>query len=295
MRKLRIAISALLFFVGLMSCKKEVSDEKNPFDVEQNTEGGEVELELSTIQGLHQNVFAVRCANPTCHDGSFEPDFRTVQSTYSSLVYHPVTKNDDGESFTYRVQPGDADASWLNHRVTTSDEVLGRMPLYANPLTDEEIAAIRKWINDGAKDIDGNLPDLPNLPPAVLGYQIQDSQGGRVDTTRVDGWASAAILDPNTAYTMYFYVTDDNTATADLKNQKIEFSYDRDNWTPFYQINPVKIWDNITTAGFNTSTFPSDSTVYFRYYVEDEKGADTQMPENGSPFWYKENFSIIVQ
>lgn len=294
MKKLKTII-ALASVLLVANCTKEYSDSENPFDTSSVSDSSEVSLKLSTIEGLHQNVFAVRCANPTCHDGSFEPDFRTVQSTYSSLVYHPVTKNDDGENYTYRVYPGKEEESWLVHRVTTSDEVLGRMPLYATPLSNEEVTAIKKWINDGARDASGNLPDLPNLQPTVHGYQIQDGNGIQVDTNRLDGWASPAILATSTAYTIYFYITDDNTSTDDLQNQKIEFSYDRDNWTPFHQVTPVKVWDNITSASFNTSSFQSNTQVFFRYYVEDEKGAGTEMPEDGTPYWYKENFSILVQ
>ncbi|MBK7268515.1 MAG: hypothetical protein IPI07_03030, partial [Flavobacteriales bacterium] len=29
-----------------------------------------------------------------CHDGTFEPEFRTIASAYNSLVYHPVIAND---------------------------------------------------------------------------------------------------------------------------------------------------------------------------------------------------------
>lgn len=288
-------IVVILALLGLIiACTKEVSDSANPFDVKEPVDTTTVDLTPGTIQALHKNVFIVKCANPTCHDGSFEPDFRTVQSTYSSLVYQPVTKNDDAGSYTYRVHPGKADESWLMRRLT-ADEVLGRMPLYANPLSTQEIDEIKYWINQGAKDMEGNLPDLPNLQPTVHGYQIQDTAGVQVDTNKVNGWASATILAPSTDYLMYFYVTDDNTATDDLKNQKVEFSYDRDQWSPFFQITPVKVWDKVTLASFNTSSFQPNTTVFFRYYVEDEQGAGTEMPEDRSDFWFKENYSIIVQ
>jgi len=291
MKKVIITLAML----GLIAaCTKEVSDSNNPFDVDDPVDTTTVKLTPGTIQSLHKNVFVVKCANPTCHDGSFEPDFRTVQSTYSSLVYQPVTKNDDNGSYTYRVHPGKADESWLMRRLT-ADEVLGRMPLYANPLSTQEIDEIKYWINQGAKDMEGNPPDLPNLQPTVHGYQIQDTAEVRIDTNKVNGWASATILSPSTEYAMYFYIEDDNTATADLKNQKIEFSYDRDQWSPFYQITPVKIWDKVTRASFNTASFQQNTNVYFRYYVEDEQGAGTEMPEDGSEFWFKENYSIIVQ
>lgn len=284
-----------IFLTSVMACEHKIDESKNPYDVSEESDTSSVKLKDATIEGLHQNVFSVKCANPTCHDGSFEPDFRTVQSTYSSLVYHPVTKNDDQGSFTYRVVPGNADSSWIVRRVSTDDEVLGRMPLYAESLKASEIEALRLWINNGAKDVQGNAPDLPNEQPTVHGYQIQDLQQNRVDTFRVNGWGSAAILQANTAYDYYFYITDDNTLTENLQNQKIEFSYDRDNWTPFHQITPTKLWTEVTKATFNTSAFQMNTTVYLRYFVEDDQGAATESPEDISPYWLKDYYSIIVQ
>lgn len=295
MMKLRNIASLAILVAMSIACETKQDESENPFDLIQEVDTSKVKLEDATIEGLHQNVFSVRCANPTCHDGSFEPDFRTLQSTYSSLVYHPVTKNDDEGSFTYRVFPGKADESWIVRRVSTNDEVLGRMPLYAEPLAANEIEALRLWINNGARDVQGNLPDLPNEQPTVNGYQIMDLQQNRVDTNRVNGWGSAAILQANTSYDFYFYITDDNTATENLKNQKIEFSYDRDNWTPFHQITPSKLWTDITKASFSTASFQLNTTVYLRYFVEDDQGAATETPEDGSPFWLKDYYSIIVQ
>lgn len=294
MRKFILMMTAVL--VMALACTKEVTNETpNPFEDQTEQDTSTTRLDLSTIQGLHQNVFAVRCANPTCHDGSFEPDFRTVQSTYSSLVYHPVTKNDPDDPYAYRVYPGKADKSWLFHRVTTEDEKLGRMPLYANPLPQKQIDAIKKWINDGAKDASGNPPSFPNLPPTVYGYQTFDVNDERVDTNRVNGWASPMTLSHNTTYTMAFYVEDDTSATADLKNHKLEFSLDRDNFTPFAQLGATMLWDNVMIVSLNTSQFSSNTVIYFRYYLEDEQGASTQMPNDQSQFYWKDNFSLIVQ
>ncbi len=288
----------LLIVLGLLALGCEKTIDQNPGNPYLNQSGEDtsgISLGLKSIEGLHQNVFAVRCANPTCHDGSFEPDFRTVQSTYSSLVYHPVTKNDAQGSYEYRVHPGKASRSWIIHRLSTDDEILGRMPLYAQPLKEEEIQAIRDWINDGARDMFGQPASLPNLPPVVHGYQVHDSSGLRADTNRVGNWATAMKLAANASYLFYFQVSDDTTATADLQNQKIEFSLYRDNFQPFASVTPAMIWNEITVATVNTDIFSKGKTVYFRYYVEDEEGEATQFPSDESEFWYKENFSFIVQ
>lgn len=291
--KFLVASVFLLFLQA--ACKKVDNNPENPFANQGTGNTDTVSADMESIAWLHQNVFAVRCANPACHDGTFEPDFRTMQSTYSSLVYHKVTKNDPQGSYDYRVVPGDADASWLYNRVTTDDQVLGRMPLYAEPLSDDEVMAIRGWINKGAPDAQGDLPQYPNLPPQVNGYQVFDSANTRVDTTRLNGWPSPMLLEPNTTYTIAFYIADDTTATADLQNQKIEFSLDRDNFSPFASITPVKLYENVTVASLNTANFNSGQQIFFRYYVEDDQGASTQFPADVSEFWWKENYSLMVQ
>ena len=291
----KYAVVAGLILVIHAGCKKIDNNPENPFANQNPDITDTASADMESIEWIHQNVFAVRCANPACHDGSFEPDFRTMQSSYSSLVFHEVTKNDPQESFEYRVVPGDADASWLYNRITTNDQVLGRMPLYANPLSKSEIATIRGWINKGAPDAQGDLPQYPNLPPQVNGYQVFDTGNVRVDTTRLNGWSSPMLLDANNTYTIAFYVEDDSTATADLQNQKIQFSMDRDNFTPFTSITPVKLYENVTIATLNTGVFTPGQQIFFRYYVEDHLGASTQMPSDASEFWWKENFSLMIQ
>ena len=59
----------------------------------------------------HKNILEPKCANPACHDGTFEPDFRTIEGSYNTLVYHPVTKNDEDLTYEHRVVPGDIRAS----------------------------------------------------------------------------------------------------------------------------------------------------------------------------------------
>ena len=78
-----------LFFT---SCKDEFV---NPFD----SEDGEIievadtlSVDPNTIAGIHANIFSKTCANSGCHDGTFEPDFRTIESSYNTLVNHPIIK-----------------------------------------------------------------------------------------------------------------------------------------------------------------------------------------------------------
>lgn len=51
----------------------------------------------------------------------------------------------------YRVTPGDAESSYLVHKIEGREGIEGRqMPIGGEPLTSEQIAAIRRWIDEGA-------------------------------------------------------------------------------------------------------------------------------------------------
>src|SRR5690606_21384986 len=119
--------------------KEKENLESNPFEVINEGMGeGDDTLNPTSFAGLHKKIFSTKCAMPLCHDGTFEPDFRTIESAYNTLVYHPVVKNNVNNDFTYRVVPHDPDNSWLMERLITDDPGLGRMPIYAEPLSQTE-------------------------------------------------------------------------------------------------------------------------------------------------------------
>lgn len=240
----------------------------------------------SSIVGLHAYIFSKSCAVPGCHDGSFEPDFRTVQSSYSTLVFHPVVKNNAQNSYEVRVKPFDTDASWLFNRVTTDDQILGRMPLYDNPLTSGQIQSIKNWIGAGAPDMFGQVSALPNTQPQFEGVAAFLDFSGfevRVDTIRDGDFAPFGVL-RNRNLTMWFAVQDDSTALQDLANSTVYFSAD-----PFDFANATT--ENMTYSStakvvpdffgpgregrfhwnltVNTGSFPANALTYFRYSVED--------------------------
>lgn len=128
---------------------------------------------------LHAKIFRPTCSNSGCHDGTFEPDFRTIASSYNSLVYQPVIANNQANSFEYRVIPGDHLSSWLHERLTVDVvNTSGMMPLVVDTATTDWIVQkslyiqkIRDWIDAGAPDMYGNLPvsNVPNPAPLVYG------------------------------------------------------------------------------------------------------------------------------
>ena len=185
----RIYILTIVSLLVAVSCKKEVVRNEpdlpfNPFDTLTFSEEvlETIEIDSSSFLGLHTYILKPTCAVPGCHDGNFEPDFRTIQSSYNTLLYAPVVKNDLAGTFTYRVVPGDTALSWLHERITTDDEILGRMPLY-DTLYQHELAKITQWILDGAPDVMGISPILPNYQPVTYGFLAyeNDTSGIRLD------------------------------------------------------------------------------------------------------------------
>src|SRR3954467_11055995 len=81
-----------------------------------------------------------------------------------------------GESGSAAVVPGKPDDSYLLDQITPDDKGAAAMPLEKPPLAKNDIAAIRKWIEEGAKDdtppdtmppIDTQHPPIYNGPPVV--------------------------------------------------------------------------------------------------------------------------------
>ena len=99
MKKIGLYILFLAFTaVTINACKDKEEDPvppENPYNKVNygDTTAAANNVDPNTIVGLHKNIFSVKCANPSCHDGTFEPDFRTIQSSYNSLVWNTVIKN----------------------------------------------------------------------------------------------------------------------------------------------------------------------------------------------------------
>jgi len=110
------------------------------------------------LPGLQDRLFKPTCANSGCHDGAFEPDFRTLGSTHATLVNQAVIKNDSAFTYTVRVAPGSVKESQLVARLTEDiDGNSGIMPLVIEPNSrypeqrDTLIDFVRRWIAEGAQ------------------------------------------------------------------------------------------------------------------------------------------------
>lgn len=318
MRKLKyIAIGLAFAGVLFYSCKKEEEVEpENPYDKVEYpvVDSSEVDtLDKNSLASIHQDIFQPKCATPGCHDGAFEPNFTTAMSSFSSLVYHEVIKNNADEDFTYRVVPGNTELSVLHERITnccfvnTND----RMPQdnIGEPLPQEDIDRIAAWIEAGAKDVSGNSPTEPNEQPSFsYPYCIVDEGFPAVwetraishDTNRVEMIAyGSMIADTNMALVLVTDLSDDKNAIVDLTGGTLKFSYDQDDFSnPILQVSStyLAVEDGIQYNSFSTATFEQDSIVYLRYYISDgDHPEPAEYPVNSSPSYVKSMWSIIVQ
>ena len=299
---------ALALMVLVYSCKKETPRPANPYDNINRTDttGNKILLDTMTISYVHQKVLATRCALNGCHDGHFEPDYRTPQSSYATLVYAPIVKNDTGNHYKYRIIPYDTLKSVMYLRITnccfvnTND----RMPQdnIGVPLPDSSISIVRNWIMHGAKDMFGNVARRPNEPPVVQGFfALSSNYQVAYSNNRIDSVYYYPFILPASAASFYivFSVTDDSTPVANLKVNKVKFSrksYDFSNATTaqatYLNSNGSEYWlANVPTAQFT----PGD-TIFVRYDVNDgQHPTDVEFPNATLPYVYSTYYSFIRQ
>jgi hypothetical protein len=300
---LLLFISLFLFALAdifLNGCKKDPIVADNPYDsVNYNKDSvSQPDPDPNSITGLHKNIFITRCALPGCHDGTFEPDYRTVQSSYSTLVYQPVNKFtvDSVSYFKYRVLPYDTINSFLHERLTTHTS--DYMPSNGTRLKEEDIQHINAWIMNGARDQFGSIPSKPDNPPMITAFFAADSAIHQIDTNRLGGVLyNPFIVKPNMTVLVVPVVSDDQDTLPSLQQNQLKLSLDKDDFSSAVVINATyvplyKVW----MASFKTTAYPSGTTVYMRYYVKDHAhSTPTEFPRNDSPFYYKTYAAFYVQ
>ena len=334
MKKIIFTFSVLSLL--LYSCKDNNTPEPadlpfNPFDTLTYPlpEIETIPVDSNGFLGLHHYIFSESCNRPGCHDGTFEPDFRTVESSYNSLVFHPIVKNysianDGREPLPYRVTPFEPEQSMLFKRITEHFlPNFERMPSSGNPLSQDQIGLILNWINDGAKDIFGNTPTLSSTQPACYGVvaYLPDNNNFRIDTARIDNVVFNPFItsaDENMEMWLLFLDmdADQNYVLGNaLTYNKIQFSTE-----PFTFSNPVEldlqveIIPNLINSVFSTYNqeqlpyyqkvtfkpsdlgFESGDVVYLRTFVKDADHDDpTEIPNENSPAYLIQYFSFYVQ
>ncbi len=296
--------SIIMLSILAYSCTKDSMPE-NPYDsvdYSGNT-NSPADPDPNSIAGLHRNIFFPKCANPGCHDGTFEPDFRTVESSYYTLVYHPVIKVtlDSNKIYSHRVIPNNTADSWLVERLTTLTTEY--MPSNAVRLSSNEINRVKNWINAGCPDMNGNVAVKPNLQPNILAYVALDSAFNRIDTIRKDDFPlNPFLVNGGSTMTIAFVATDtaDGDAATDPSQftvKEIRFSTDKNNFSGATVI-PATLYVAQFSAWFVTVpvSWPVGQTVYFRIYVNDgHHTQNAEFPRNESLDYYKTIFAFHVQ
>ena len=178
-----IAIAVVIFVLLVVGCRRVKVD--NPYEeidyTVANDNPSPQDIPTDNFAYLHAKIFSPTCANAGCHDGTFEPEFRSVASSYNTLVNHPVIANDAQNSYEFRVVPGSVENSFLHLRLTESiPNTTGMMPPEVDPDSDwpqnreDYIALIENWIASGAPDMFGNQAPGANadFPPTVEGLAV---------------------------------------------------------------------------------------------------------------------------
>jgi hypothetical protein len=161
-----------------------------------------------SLDDIYDRVIAKRCSGQPglCHNGQFEPNLSTPGLTYAYLVNRPAIE----KPALLRVRPGDASRSLFIDKIRNRNGVATQMPLGAEPLEEADVAALEKWINDGALRTPTSAPaPVLNNPPRRP--QIAIFNG----TTRLDG-AGPINVTAGTTLTLRHTVQDFETPDASI-------------------------------------------------------------------------------
>jgi hypothetical protein len=302
-RKITILISCIvLSIVAITSCKKDkfINPYDDPALKAPATNPDAANLSPSNFAYLHAKLFKPTCANSGCHDGTFPPEFRTINSAYNTLVYQKPINTDNG-IFRYRVYPYKADSSILFHRLNVPLGS-GLMPLVIDPQSDwttkkdEYILDIKNWINAGAKDMFGNYPQHGNKQPQITGFLAFPAGNTSTPFARASGNIVPIEVPANSSVDLWFLIKDDSTSSANLTSSicKVSTSFDNfntaTNLTLSYNSSGITANDFTESASqfthkttFNTAGFPSGTYLYIKTFIDDgSQSVPTEIPNAGT-------------
>ena len=301
-----------IFLIFCFSCEEEI----NPFEFDNSSNNNSDTTyftDPTSFAALHNNIFSTTCANSGCHDGTFEPDFRTIESSYNSLIYQPPIKNDINNSFDYRVEPGNSLQSVLYHRLIVDiDGISGIMPLESeddwNNNRDEYIQNIKDWIDQGAKDMFGNDPLLPNDIPLGRGMVVFNT-GQNTNPFSRDASGCVLISNTLTSVDVWFSVIDDVMQANNLSYNKVKKSTNLFNFNDISEenlevyntpVNQLGYYSNSNNEEYyhkytlDLTSYNIGDIIYLKIYVKDDVNPVTEIPNNGSPFTFLRYFTIKI-
>lgn len=300
---------AIFYLAIISSCKKE--EPTNPFVREVPTDTTAInDLDPKSIEGLYQKVFKPNCTTSGCHEGTFPPDFRSLESTYNTLVWADIVSNSPAPS-DYMVEPYNADNSMLIKRITSFvPNTSGIMPLELLPESDyptkkeQYIQDIKDWINDGAKDIFGNEANSINLRPQLNGFYITENGSSTLLARNVKGVVQIPATINN--IDLYIAISDKETSYNSLTINKLLTSISRDDFSNASEHN-MSIISEIIEDGYLGSTkyyhkvsisnigtlWLENQTVFLKIIVNDGDNPDTDLPGINALEHHKDYFSFV--
>ena len=309
-----ILTSSLVF-----ACKKDEEEIKiNPFDDPSLNPPSDTTttdtLPYGSFQYIYHHIFRPTCANAGCHDGNFPPEFRTMYSSYNTLVNHPVLQNDPQGSFKYRVEPFNVEKSLIHTRITEfMPNTSGIMPLEVdsgsdyNERKDEYIQMISDWIKIGAPDSYGNIPTEANPKPQVVGMLVFNSGNTTSPLQRLNNQSTNPVIIPKSPIDVWFALADDKTSPANFKLSKVKSSRELFNFldvdeTSLINSTPINgndFWDNTVSfthkATFNFQADSNNTYIFLRTYLQDGEQTDTtEIPNNGTNDIMRSYFTLKV-
>ncbi len=268
-------------------------------------------IDPSNFAYLQSKIFQPTCANSGCHDGTFPPDYRTITSSYNTMVYQkPV--NTSGNKFRYRVFPYKADSSILYHRMTV---VMGSgtMPLYPqdnwNNVKDDNILAIKNWINAGSKDMFGNYPKMGNKQPVISGFLAFSAGNTSSPYSRAGGNIAPIMVPANSSIDLWFLISDDSTSATGFVNNTCKLSKSMFSFTTSTSTSITYSSASLTGNDFtgitgkymhkttiSTNGYLPGNYIYVRAYINDgSQGMSTEIPNNGTSDNIAGYFALKIQ
>ena len=333
----------IIVFLSIGSCKDKLVEvtldppnpPTNPFDTINYDPVNFLSqpIDSTTFAGLHHYIFSTSCNRSGCHDGTFEPDFRTVQSAYNTLVKHEINKNYPVDPIPFRVTPGDPESSMMWKRISEHNPPnFELMPASGNPLPDRELELIENWILAGAPDLFGNLPDEVNLSPESTGVYafLPDSNNERVDDIRNSTYSPFTAPFGENIH-LYFGVVDDvnlidlqedffNTLNDIVEGNTLDYNKMMLSDNPYNFDNAVELDLSVPQFPQNYPSFYSDpfplqipyyqniifnpadhgfeqgDLVFMRFYVQDsDHPTPTEIPTTSSQQFLQTYFSFYIQ
>lgn len=310
----------LLMFLALgnlNACKESGPQIDNPYETQKVLPSHFIvtpdndTIDPTTIQGLHKLVFSPTCANSGCHDGNFEPDFRTIESSYNTLVNQPVIKNDEMNPLTSRVIPWNADASMLIRRLTIDlNGNSGIMPLVTEPGSDWHgnkeayIGYIKTWINNGALNQRGDSSSASNFPVQLVG--VAAKVNGQL-LTRAGNFEPILVPEGTGNVEIWFAFQDDALSNDQLTNATLNLSKEANNFDSLQRISLQYVSSPLVTKGYlgkdenfhfkavvSASTYIKNDVLWLRSTISDGVNF-SELPNKNSLFRAKKYATFRIQ